>query len=165
MYATPLTFRKYDNAELVGVRYTGDMTPVMPFVVALLLTAAPPQTQTKKTPPPKVVTLTGCVERDETTPDQFTVTDEKGGVKYRVTGKDFQEYLGRPVQMDGGVVVKGVVIKGGLLPNPNIAAQAGALDPSRAAVQAQTSGSTTGTTPDLQEFRVKTIRPTGGTCK
>ena len=67
--------------------------------------------------------------------------------------------------MDGGVVVKGLVIKGGLQPNPNIAAQAGALDPSRAAVQAQTSGSTTGTTPDLQEFRVKTIRSTGGTCK
>src|SRR5262249_39151119 len=113
---------------------------------------------------PKTVTISGCVERDPKSPEQFTVTDKTEGIKYRVTGKDFREYLGRPVQLDGGIVLKGVRIVGGLQPNPNVAAQAGALDPSRAAVQAATSGSTTGPDTDVQEFRVKNIKTLGGTC-
>jgi hypothetical protein len=69
-------------------------------------------------------------------------------------------------EMDGGIVIKGLVIKGGLQPNPNIAAQAGALDPSRAAVQAQTTPAPAPPTPaDVQEFKVKTIKPQGGACK
>jgi len=67
-------------------------------------------------------------------------------------------------QLDGGIALKGLKITGGLQPNPNIAAQAGALDPSAAAVQAATSGSTTGPDTDVQEFRVQTIRANSGTC-
>jgi len=141
------------------------MVLAIPLIAALLFGSAPAEEQKKKQAPPKVVSLTGCVERDETAPDQYTVTDTTEGVKYRVTGKDFREYLGRSVQVDGGVVVKGIVIKGGLQPTANIAAQAGALDPSRAAVEAQTSGATTGSSTNLQEFRVKTIRTAGGSCK
>ena len=141
------------------------MVLAIPLIAALLFGSAPAEGQKKKQAPPKVVSLTGCVERDETAPDQYTVTDTTEGVKYRVTGKDFREYLGRSVQVDGGVVVKGIVIKGGLQPTANIAAQAGALDPSRAAVEAQTSGATTGSSTSLQEFRVKTIRTAGGSCK
>ena len=126
--------------------------------------AASAQTKTKK--PPKIESLSGCIEQDENIPNQFTLSDPKAGGRFRITGKDFREYLGRRVELDGGVAVKGLKISGGLQPNANIAAQAGALDPSRAAVQAATSGSTTGKDTDvLQEFRVKTIRATGGACK
>lgn len=138
----------------------------IPLIAALLVTSSPAAGQTKKTPPPKTLTLTGCVERDEASPDQYTLIDRKEGTKYRVTGQDFREYVGRLVQIDGGIVVKGIAIKGGLQPNPNIAAQAGAIDPSRAIVQAQTTPAAAPATADeLQEFRVKAVRPAAGTCK
>jgi hypothetical protein len=130
--------------------------------LALVAGASTINAQTTKPPkPPKTITLSGCVERGDGKPDEFTLTDAKAKKKYRLTGADFREYVGRRVQIDGGVVVKGVRISGGLQPNPNVAAQAGALDPSRAAVQAATSGSSTGPTPDVEEFKVKTIRSAG----
>jgi hypothetical protein len=131
-------------------------------LVSVIITSGQAQAP-KKTP--KVITLNGCVERDDNDPQRYTITDTKAGTKYWVTGKDFREFLGRPVQLDGGIVVKGMKISGGLQPNPNIAAQAGALDPSRAAVQAATSGQSVGPEIDVQEFRVKAIRPAGGGCK
>ena len=84
---------------------------------------------------------------------------------YRISGRDFREYLGRSVTVDGGIVVKGFVVKGGLTPNPNIAAQAGAIDPSRAAVQAATAEATTGADSALPEFRVKKIAKATGSCE
>ncbi len=142
------------------------MRTVLSLALALII-AAPALAQTKKkTPAPKTLTITGCVERDESAADQFTVIDQKEGTKYRVTGKDFREYVGRLVELDGGIVIKGVAIKGGLGPNPNIAAQAGAIDPSRAAVIAQTTPApTAAASDDIQEFRVKAIKPAGGACK
>jgi hypothetical protein len=131
-------------------------------VVATISTVHSSAAQTKK--PPKVIALTGCVERDEKTPDQFTITDPQAGGTYRVSGKDFGEFVGRRIQVDG-TVVKGVAIKGGLQPTPNIAAQAGALDPSRAAVQAATAGTAAKPTAETPEFRVKTIHPAGGACQ
>jgi len=144
------------------VRYTDHMRSIQVLIAALAVAAVAVHAQSPKKP--KTVTISGCVERDAVSPEQFTIVDKTGGMKYRVTGKDFREYLGRPVQLDGGVVVKGVKISGGLQPNPNIAAQAGAIDPSRAAVQAATSGATTGPDTDIQEFRVKDVKAIGGTC-
>jgi hypothetical protein len=109
---------------------------------------------------PKIIALSGCVERDEKS-QQYVIKDAHEGT-YRISGKDFREYLGRSVTVDGGVVVKGFTVKGGLQPNPNIAAQAGAMDPSRAAVQAATAQSTTGPDNGLPEFRVKTIATATG---
>jgi hypothetical protein len=113
---------------------------------------------------PKVLTLSGCIEADAKTPNQFTLTDQKAHRTYRLTGIDLREYLGRPVQLDGGVVVKGVKIAGGLQPNANVAGQAGAMDPSRAIVAGAAGIGPTGTVDDVQEFRVKTVRSAGGTC-
>jgi outer membrane protein TolC len=116
--------------------------------------------------PPKTITLSGCVERgDNAKPDELTLTDAKAHKTYRLTGSDLREYIGRRVQIDGGIVVKGVRIQGGLQPNPNIAAQAGAIDPARAAVQAATSGTGPTATTDVPEFRVKTVKATEGTCQ
>ena len=111
-----------------------------------------------------MISLSGCVQRDENAPQQFVITDPKEGT-YRLSGKDFREYLGRSVTLDGGVVVKGFVVRGGLTPNPNIAAQAGAIDPSRAAVLAATAESGTGVDTGLPEFRVKKIQAGSGSCQ
>jgi hypothetical protein len=133
---------------------------------SLSAAAGAQQTAPEKKPlkTPKNMTLTGCVEPDPAQPGRFMMTDTSGGARYHVFGKSFREYLGRPVELDGGIEVKGLKISGGLRPNANIAAQAGAIDPAQAAVQAATNDSTTGTPIDVQEFRVKTIRPASGTC-
>lgn len=131
------------------------------IAAAAASSAAQSSSSSKK--PPKIVTLSGCVERDEKIPDQYTLTDLQSGGTYRVSGKDFSEFVGRRVRLDGGVVVRGFAIKGGLQPNPNVAAQAGAIDPSRAAVQSGTGGGTRRpTTDELPEFRVKTIQTANG---
>jgi hypothetical protein len=134
---------------------------VVPLLFSPVTSSAAQSTANKKAP--KVITLSGCVARDEKSPEQFVIKDSQEGT-YRISGRDFREYLGRNVTVDGGVVVKGFVVKGGLLPNPNIAAQAGSLDPSRAAVQAATAQSTTGPDSPLPEFRVKKIATATGQC-
>ncbi len=122
------------------------------------------QTSETKQKPPKVVTLTGCVKADDTAPQQFIIDDAKEGT-YRLSGKDFREFVGHRVIVNGGVAVKGVAIKGGLTPNANIAAQAGALDPSRAAVQAATQPGSPALDNGLPEFRVKKISASTGSCE
>src|SRR5262249_47019396 len=106
---------------------------VMRFIAACLLAAAPcvllaaPQ----RVKPQKTATLVGCVEPDLKSPGQFVLTESKTHERYRVTGVDFREYVGRIVQVDGGAATGRVKIKTGLKPNPNVAAQAGAIDPAR----------------------------------
>jgi hypothetical protein len=139
---------------------------ILIMLIALATPGAGAAQEKKPAKPPKTITLSGCVERDPTAQDRFTITDKDDGTKYRVTGKDFREFINRPVQLDGGVVVKGLKISGGLRPSANVAAQAGAIDPSRAVVQAATTESGTGTAVDVQEFRVKAIRPAAsGNCR
>ena len=111
----------------------------------------------------KMITLSGCVERGETTPGQYTLSDKKEGSTYRLTGTDFREYIGRRVQIVGGVASRRFTIVGGLTPNANVAAQAGAMDPVRAANAA--AGGTAGPgTVALPEFKVKSVRPVSGGC-
>ena len=122
------------------------------------------QDKNKKAEPPKVISLSGCVVRGEKTSDPFTIVDKNEG-KYRLSGINLRDYIGQSVQIAGGVVeTKRMVVKGGLYPNPNVAAQAGAMDPSRAAVAAAVGNSTTGVVDDLPEFKVKSVRPVSGGC-
>jgi len=107
-----------------------------------------------------ITTLTGCVEQSTTAKNQYTMSDDSG--TYRLTGKDVREFLGKRVEIAG--VQPKLVIKGGLYPTPNVAAQAGAMDPSRAAVAAAEAGSAgTGPAP-IPEFRVQSIKPVTGNC-
>jgi hypothetical protein len=144
--------------------------PHLLILIAMALLSSPAsstaQSSSDKKKPPKVIELSGCVAQDEKAPQQFVIKDAHEGI-YRLSGKDFREYLGRSITVNGGVIVKGLAVKGGLTPNPNIAAQAGALDPSRAAVQAQVAEQTTGRDSDaaLPEFRVKSVRGGSGPCK
>ena len=109
-------------------------------------------------PPPKLVTLVGCVASDETTPGQYTIVESKGGAMYRLSGADMRTYVGQQVQVTGGP--RRFRIAGGLLPSPNAAAQAGAVDQPPAAAAA-TPGR--GSMP-APEFRVKTVKTVAVAC-
>jgi hypothetical protein len=132
------------------------------FVVALAAAPAAAQTKSQAKAKTEPITLSGCVVRSDTSPSQFTLEDKKAGATYRLTGVDFRDYIGRPVVVVGSGAKK-LAIVGGLTPTPNVAAQAGAIDPSRAAVVAQTDAASTGNV-EFPEFKVKSIRPSGGSC-
>jgi uncharacterized protein DUF5818 len=118
--------------------------------------------QNKK--PPKTISLSGCVVQSEKSPDQFTLNDVTEGT-YRLSGVKVRDYLGQRVQVAGAVVEnKRLTVKGGLLPNPNVAAQAGAMDPARAAVASAGGAAGPGTVDDFPEFKVKSVRPADGSC-
>lgn len=136
-------------------------------LVLIALSTVPVLAQdSKKQPPakaPKTLSLSGCVVRGEKGSDPFTLEDKTEG-KYRLSGINLRDYIGRPVQIAGALVeTKKFVVKGGLLPNPNVAAQAGAMDPARAAVAGAGGVAGPGTV-DLPEFRVKSVRPVSGSC-
>jgi hypothetical protein len=142
------------------------------FVVALTLAAtagvAAQQrsgaSEKKEPAAPRTLTLTGCVERGST-PNQFTLRDAENG-KYEVSGAGINKYVGRLVQVAGTPGSTRFRIKGGLWPTPNVAAQAGAIDPARAAIAAQPGGGATGTGEiALPTFKVKAIRTLDGGCE
>jgi len=111
----------------------------------------------------EMITLSGCIVRGEHGSGQYTLDDKTVGT-FRLTGTDLRDYLGRRVQIVGGIpAARRLTIKGGLTPNPNVAAQAGAMDPARAAVAAQGGAAGPGTV-ELPEFRVKSVRPVSGSC-
>jgi hypothetical protein len=120
------------------------------------------QTKSKKTPAPKIITLTGCVTPG-TSPSELTIEDKTGS--YRLTGMSVRDFLGQNVELGGSVYEsKKLVIKGGLLPSPNTAAQAGAIDQTQIANETHGGSAPTGDV-QLPEFRVKSIRPLGTGCK
>ena len=129
-------------------------------------TVAPP-------PPAKVdpnapVTMNGCVTRDYTdskNASAYTFMNDADGSRYRLSGKSVSKYSGMLVQVTGIVDTKKLKVVGALLPSPNIAAQAGAISPERAAEAAMPGGAARGTgTVTLPELRVKIIRTLPGSC-
>jgi hypothetical protein len=132
----------------------------------MLLSGSPLEAQSKKSAKPKseVITLSGCVERTEKSPGQYTLEDKQSGVTYRLTGAALREHVGKTVLIVGTAASNRLKISGGLVPSPNVAAQAGAMDPARAAVAAQGGSAGPGTV-ELPEFRVKSVRPAAGSCR
>jgi hypothetical protein len=130
-------------------------------------TSTPPNTtksaKTTKADATKPITLTGCVTRGDSSDGPYTLSDSTAGA-YRLTGVDVRDYLGKRVQIvGGGVVSRKLSIVGGLQPSANVAAQAGDIDPARAATAA--AGGTAGPgTVQLPEFKVKSVRPLSGSC-
>lgn len=113
--------------------------------------------------PPKPITLTGCVEKG-VTPNQYTIADAING-KFEVSGSDIKKYLGRRVQVAGTAGSTRFRVKGGLWPTPNVAAQAGDIDPAKAAIAAQPGGGALGTGEiDLPTFKVKAVRTLDSAC-
>jgi hypothetical protein len=135
-------------------------------VCVLLLGAglsAQTKTDKKDTQKPEMITLSGCIVRGEHAPGQYTIDDKAAGT-FRLTGTNVRDYLGRRVQIIGDIpTAKRLVIKGGLTPNPNVAAQGSSIDPARAAVAAQGGAAGPGNV-ELPEFKVKSVRPVSGSC-
>jgi hypothetical protein len=131
------------------------------LVAGLILAAAVPmlnaqsgQTSSQPPAPPaaKTITLTGCVQLDAAKPGWFTLSDTKTGTTYRLTGANVRAYVWRNVR-----------IVGGLVPSPNIAAQAGAIDQTKAAMAYQgAKPPETGIEP--LEFNVARVRRLTGSC-
>jgi len=112
----------------------------------------------------RVVTLSGCVEKG-VTPNQYTIQDSMNG-RYEVSGTDIKKYLGQRVQVAGTSGSTRFRVKGGLWPNPNVAAQGGSMDPAKAAVAAMPGGPYAGTGDiALPTFKVKAVRTLDGGCE
>jgi len=136
-------------------------------IIALLATpilAAQKKDDQKAPPPSKPISISGCVARSAEADDAFTLSDNKDGSTYRLTGSDVHDFVGQRVQISGRVVgSKKIQVEFGLKPSPNVAAQAGAIDPSQAAAATAGGLAPTGNV-QLPEFRVRTVRPLGATC-
>jgi hypothetical protein len=135
-------------------------------LLAILLvaggTALTAQTDSKKATAPKILTLSGCVAEDANTKN-VTIEDKTGS--YRLTGLNVRDFIGQQVEVGGSIYQsKKLVIKGGLVPSANSAAQAGAIDQTQIANEIHGGSAPTGDV-QLPEFRVKSIRPLGTGCK
>jgi hypothetical protein len=114
----------------------------------------------------KPIRLNGCISRDAVRPGQFNFLDNDSGDRYWLSGKGLKKFVGHRVEIVGGPPGKGVTFKTGLLPSPNVAAQAGAIDPAKAAVANLPGGAADapGVNP-LPEFHVIRLRGVEGACK
>ena len=127
-------------------------------------TSPPPAAATKDTSP--MLTLSGCLSRDTATPGAFTFSDAETGARYRVSGVSLRKYNGQRVEITGQPGEKRVTVRGGLFPSPNMAGQAGAIDPAKAAIANMPGGSNTGTgSVQLPAFRVASVRSLSGSCR
>jgi hypothetical protein len=114
----------------------------------------------------KEIRLNGCISRDATRPGQFNFRDNESGDRYRLTGKGLRKFVGHRVEIVGGPPGKGITFRTGLWPSPNVAAQAGALDPAKAAVANLPGGAADapGVSP-LPELKVIRLRGVEGACQ
>jgi len=115
-------------------------------------------TPTPATQPPastigKNLTLTGCVQAFDPSAKWFTLSDNASGITYRLTGKDVRTFLGIKVR-----------IVGGLVPTPNIAAQAGAIDPTSAAIATASGQGANLSYIALPELRITSLKRASGAC-
>ena len=140
-----------------GLLFASSLTPSL---VAAAAQTTEPKPAAKNSP----IALTGCVSPSPGATGAFTF-QENDGAKYRLSGRGLRKYAGQKVEVVGGGA-KGFTIRGGLLPSPNIAAQAGALDAAQVAIASQPGGTATaGTGADLPEFRVARVRALDGSCR
>jgi hypothetical protein len=129
-----------------------------------------PSSKSKTTPdkpdPNKPVTMSGCVVRDSTTGKDFTFTDNANGFQYHLSGQDVSKFApGQPLEIIGIVDTKRLRVKTGLYPSPNVAAQAGAIDPGKAHVAALGGGTTGSGNVELPTFKVAQVRAAQGECR
>jgi hypothetical protein len=112
----------------------------------------------------KPLTLVGCVRSADSIDGRFTLLDSDDATAYRLSGTNMRDYVGLRVQVVGGPSSRRLTIVGGLVPSPNVAAQAGAIDPSKAAIAAAEAGSAEARRARMPEFRVRSVRTVAGAC-
>ena len=115
-------------------------------------------------PPTTVVALTGCVGGGRSAGEPFTITSDDGTIAYKLSGKNMRQYLGHRVTIVGSNDTRRLKVVGGLYPSPNVAAQAGALSATKAAVAADPISTAAKTDQQLPEFRVKSVQSSGASC-
>ena len=137
-----------------------------PFLLLTML-SAPAQQGTPADPKDNSpMTMSGCVAGGQSPQVPVTFADGESGDRYRLTGRNLKKYAGQRVEIVGMPRRPGrLAIKGGLYPSPNVAAQAGALDPAKAAIANQPGSPETGIGPELPEIRVSRVRVLDGSCK
>jgi len=156
--------------------YSGEMRHLFPatFVLASAIAvqiagaqSPPPSTAktTDKVDPNKPVTMNGCIVRDSSTAKDFTFTDSANGFKYHLSGQDVSKFAGQPLQIVGVVDTRKLKVKTGLYPSPNVAAQAGAMDPGKAHVAALGGGTTGSGSGDIPTFKVAQVSAVKGECR
>lgn len=135
---------------------------ILSIAAAAPIVAAQKPAKSSDAPPE----LTGCVSDQPNPNGAFTFTDAVSGGKYRLSGKKLQKYAGKKVAVVSSQS-KRPSVSGGLWPSPNVAAQAGALDPAQESIARQPGGGATAGTGnvELPELRVVRIRPVDGACR
>ena len=118
--------------------------------------------QDKAKEPAAIVELTGCVSLSPSANGQFAFVDASGGT-YRLNGKDVKRYAGQRVRLVGDPRSKRIQVRMGLWPSPNIAAQAGALDPAQESI-ARNSGGAGMPRSRAPELRVVRMNGVEGSC-
>jgi hypothetical protein len=118
-----------------------------------------------KPDPNKPVTMSGCVVRDAATGKDFTFTDNANGFQYHLSGQDVSKFAGQPLEIVGIVDTKRLRVKTGLYPSPNVAGQAGAIDPGKAHVAALGGGTTGSGNVELPTFKVAQVKAAQGECR
>jgi len=126
---------------------------------------SPPAKKPASTPAPTIVTLVGCVGGTGAPGNPYTLSDPKEGIAYRLTGTNMKAYVGQRVELRGGTDTRRLKVVGGLTPSANVAAQAGAMDPSRAVVAADPLSTTGKSDQPLPEFHVRTVRSLSRSCE
>ena len=136
------------------------LTPILG--AALLIVSAETTTAQDKAPAANVE-LTGCVSLTPSANGQFAFVDASGGT-YRLNGKGIKKYAGQRVKIVGDPRSKRIQVRTGLWPSPNIAAQAGALDPAQESIARHSGGANM---PDARAPELRVVRMDGvdGACQ
>ena len=136
------------------------------LVLQPAVTASAQDAKTPAKEASKELRLNGCISRDAKTPGQFNFREDDSGDRYRLTGKNLKKFVGQRVEIVGGPPGKGITFKTGLWPSPNVAAQAGAMDPAQAAVARMPGGAADAPGASaLPEFHVIRLRGVEGACQ
>lgn len=113
---------------------------------------------------PTTVELTGCVSLTPSENGQFAFVDSASGGTYRLNGKGLKKYAGQRISLVGDPSSKRVKVRLGLWPSPNVAAQAGALDPAQESIARQSGGAASVREP-APELKVVRVRGVEGACQ
>src|SRR5262245_21501446 len=134
---------------------------------AAVASAQTTPTSTSKKNDSKSLTMTGCIGEDPSNAGNFTLADfTTGSTTYRLTGTDVRRYLGKRVSVTGAPLPSKPSIVGGLVPSTNVAAQAGAMDPTRAAMAAQgAEGGRKAGNIEVPGLRVRSVKAIAGACE
>jgi hypothetical protein len=134
-----------------------------PILGAALLIVSVDTTTAQDKAPAANVELTGCVSLTPSANGQFAFVDASGGT-YRLNGKGIKKYAGQRVKIVGDPRSKRIQVRTGLWPSPNIAAQAGALDPAQESIARHSGGTNM---PDARAPELRVVRMDGvdGACQ